>query len=382
MTTLFFLISFCLCYSSIQHSLLVVLPPWPSTYDMSESTIIQPCNVDGWFNSSFAAKFGITSYDWSNAKKLWSKVKPMNCEEDLVTQAEETKSINPDARVWVYRNLVKALPWFSSVRAKLEDPAYWGWFLHYKNASGNTATTNLYHDFEQTPSGDCGVGVECGEYLFDHRNASLLNWLIHEYTVSPTGVLNPNIDGLFIDDHWSASGPSEEDGRCIEIIGLSTKDVTEITQGWQANTDAVHTAMIKANAFAWQLLSFTDGSDQVNPRAQCAEWIRENCKANSSISQGPLMFGFTRVASRQPFPLPAFEQDLATFLLVRGPYAWLGYDWVGCSKPWERPAGMDIDYGVPTSDCKETQTGVFVREYSKATVTMDCTSWTANIKMK
>ena len=29
--------------------------------------------------------------------------------------------------------------------------------------------------------------------------------------------------------------------------------------------------------------------------------------------------------------LPYFEQDLATFLLVRGPYAWIGYVWSGCT---------------------------------------------------
>ena len=42
------------------------------------------------------------------------------------------------------RNFVKALPWFGSVREKLEDKQFWGYFLHYKNASGDTATTNLY----------------------------------------------------------------------------------------------------------------------------------------------------------------------------------------------------------------------------------------------
>jgi len=94
------------------------------------------------------------------------------------------------------------------------------------------------------------------------------------------------------------------------------------------------------------------------------------------------MFDFTRATSRLPFPLPAPEQDIATFLLVRGPYAWIGYGWIGCSKPWVRPPGVDIDYGEPTSDCKEIQTGVFTREYSKATITMDCPNWKATIKMK
>ena len=39
---------------------------------------------------------------------------------------------------------MKALPWFGSVREKLEDKQFWGYFLHYKNVSGDTATTNLY----------------------------------------------------------------------------------------------------------------------------------------------------------------------------------------------------------------------------------------------
>lgn len=43
---------------------------------------------------------------------------------------------------------------------------------------GPNATQNLFHDFEQTPKGDCGEGVECGEYVFNHRNASLLPFLL------------------------------------------------------------------------------------------------------------------------------------------------------------------------------------------------------------
>ena len=37
--------------------------------------------------------------------------------------------INPKAITWVYRNGIKALPWFTHVREKLEDPASWGWFM-------------------------------------------------------------------------------------------------------------------------------------------------------------------------------------------------------------------------------------------------------------
>ena len=40
----------------------------------------------------------------------------------------------------------------------------------------------MYHDFKQTPrNGDCGKGVECGEYVFNHRNSSLRPRLINTF---------------------------------------------------------------------------------------------------------------------------------------------------------------------------------------------------------
>ena len=82
------------------------------------------CNGSGWSSPERGASFGIVSYDWSNAKKQWAAAKPMDCEERLLTQAEMTKKAGPGTHAWVYRNVVKALPWFTSVREKLTDPMY------------------------------------------------------------------------------------------------------------------------------------------------------------------------------------------------------------------------------------------------------------------
>ncbi len=54
----------------------------------------------------------------------------MTCEENLAAQAEAVKTINPNT-IFVYRNFVKALPWFTSMSKKTQDPAYSGWFLTY-----------------------------------------------------------------------------------------------------------------------------------------------------------------------------------------------------------------------------------------------------------
>ena len=74
-------------------------------------------------------------------------------------------------------------------------------------------------------------------------------------------------------------------------------------------------------------------------------------------------------------------------LQVRGPYATFGYGWTGCADathPFTRPADLDVDYGVPIGFCAETGpgSGVFTREWTKATVTLDCNSFNATIAMK
>lgn len=184
------------------------------------------CNASGWFNVSVAASFGITSYDWSNNKAAWAKGRPMNDQELMLEQASMTSAANPDTRVFIYANLVKALPWLTYVREKISDPAYAGWFLRFKSGgslpNGSYHVPNcdpitgvcseFYHDQEQTPEVptpanpspdgvcdgycDCGA-VPCGEYLWDHRNDTLRPWLIAQL-VEP--IKAANISGYFVDE--------------------------------------------------------------------------------------------------------------------------------------------------------------------------------------
>ena len=82
--------------------------------------------------------------------------------------------------------------------------------------------------------------------------------------------------------------------------------------------------------------------------------------------------------------LQQFEQDLAAFLLVRSEFAWLGFGWGGCDRAYARPPLLDSDFGRPMELCKESATGsgVFSREWTRATVSLDTNSNTANITMK
>jgi hypothetical protein len=75
-------------------------------------------------------------------------------------------------------------------------------------------------------------------------------------------------------------------------------------------------------------------------------------------------------------------QDLATFLLVRGDYAWLGAGWAGCDCYPPFLSAFDVDYGVPTQPTySETSPGVFERVWTKATVSFDCNKYKGAITM-
>jgi hypothetical protein len=102
-----------------------------------------------------------------------------------------------------------------------------------------------------------------------------------------------------------------------------------------------------------------------------------------------MFFGFSRVAHSQGWypngSLPYPDQDVAAFLLTRGPWAYIGYGWTGCADadhPFTRPASLDADYGVPEGFCHEVADGVWTREWSKATVSLDCNTFSAKIAPK
>ena len=211
------------------------LPNYPPSYQMNKSTIIMPCNYTGFTDPATIKGWAIIDFDWSNARAIWATGHPMDCAERLVEQVEMLVASSPETRVWVYRNSIKALPWYTSVREKLQDPAYAAWHMKFKpqgpyyvspcdNNYNPPLCSDYYHDQTQTPefpsglhgtcaSPACDVGsVPVGEYLWDPRawnisinNQTLGEWFINDYLFDPTGGGNANVSGFFFDDVWGKS---------------------------------------------------------------------------------------------------------------------------------------------------------------------------------
>eukprot|EP01047_Picozoa_sp_COSAG01_P037649 COSAG01_NODE_3007_length_6730_cov_10.756899_4_plen_153_part_00 len=117
--------------------------------------------------------------------------------------------------------------------------------------------------------------------------------------------------------------------------------------------------------------------------AQCAADVRELCDPKSYAQKYAMVYTFAPGCHGSTSNLTDPDADIAAFLATRGGHAWLGHGWSGCSRVYQRPPALDVDYGQPIDKvCKETKPNVFVREWTKATVTVDCNSWKNTITMK
>jgi hypothetical protein len=396
--------------------------PWPQTWNLNASTIVMACNVSGDLDPAAVAAFAVVDLDWSSGKAAWAKERPMQADASLVRQALAVAAAVPGRRVFTYRNAILALPWFSDVRAKLADPAYAAWFVPFGPPTVNGTgwhvppcdsnynpplCSALYHGQVQTPhfpgqcaapACDCG-GVPCGEYQFDFRAANvsvngqtLAEWYVEDYFFGPTALGHAGIAGLYVDDFWSAAGPSETDPAAVQDMGLSPAAVADMVAAYRWLIARAGAAVTARGKWTWSEFLNNDPFQSINGgcpqpwvrQATCAADLRALCSAGAPAQSRTLLYGFAPgCPSLDPAHLASPQHDIANFQLVRGASAFLGSGWQGCSAAlrYEFPQELNADFGAPAGACAEAPpgSGVFVREFQRATVQMDCATWTPTI---
>ena len=418
------------------------LPTFKPSYDMFDSSIIMPCNYTGPFSTKVASEWGISDIDWSNSKAQWVQKHPMQSQEELVNAASNIRAVSNRTKVWVYRNLAWAPSWFTDVREKIiSNPE---WFIKFKKSPpyNNTKCTfnkcsDLFHSQFQTPeyqsgsveSGsctehcDCGDDVPCGWYLWNHSHPGCRKWLVEEHMMGNTAMGNDNIQGIFIDDVWDENGPELEGPGsefAVHDTGMSQEDVNTMQIEWRKTMDAANNAVIEAGGYTWRLFynNWTCANAPFK-KNECKEYMDVACSKEAPLEKNALFYGFSGMTGCSPgdddynendnqttstkanVKLKSMEdvasyfksgkdpiidkmQHLASFLLIRGPYAWLGWSWLGCGNFPFRPKELDIDYGIPLETCHPSanETGVYLREYTKSSIRVDCNKWEGTISMK
>lgn len=291
---------------------------------------------------------------------------------------------------------------------------------------------------------------QCGGYLWDHRNASLQKFLIDEFMLGPTGLGSSAISGFFIDgertttapsllrSHWiflsqrglgwaaqfpvdfwcsdllckdlgcscgdPRQGPSEIVNTSQADMGLTDRDIKDITIAWNNTMGMVERATLEKGGYTWSLMRGENNANaspqmlankaSVGHRLRCAAQLKEACMATSIFQTTANLFGVTFNSST--LELTQLEQDVAFFLLARGEYAWIGWGTWGMTWPFNaepahgtlpalphgvpKPPLLSRDFGAPVDKaCRPVSPGVFERRWTKGVVQLDCNTFTATL---
>eukprot|EP01116_Phalansterium_solitarium_P001606 TRINITY_DN11420_c0_g1_i1.p2 TRINITY_DN11420_c0_g1~~TRINITY_DN11420_c0_g1_i1.p2 ORF type:complete len:487 (-),score=117.32 TRINITY_DN11420_c0_g1_i1:129-1589(-) len=334
------------------------MPTWEPTWQLNASTCMQPANLTGYLDPAATARWGLISLDWANAHDLWvnfSDPTQASCEETLVEQARRIKAANPNTRVFVYRNMELALEWLASERRAMLNSSYAGFFLQYEHGTGHGNGT-VYN--EPIPEGS--------QYFWDFRNKLVWQYWIDVIAGGPLATDNPWVDGIFTDDF---SGIPAEHPNAPSNMGLSAQEVIDIATATQNAWTAVTNSLVAKQKYNWQMFGGYDGTGPTITQSNCQALMTQLCQP--STQQVPLMMGVNQAA---------VDQSVAAFLVVRGPYAYIGYGWIGQNvfPPWFDQ--FDLDVGKPLELCTQTSSGVFSRSWSNGLAAIDCNSWTATLK--
>ncbi len=95
----------------------------------------------------------------------------------------------------------------------------------------------------------------------------------------------------------------------------------------------------------------------------------------------PVAFASDRTAGRNLYNDSTAAQTIAAFQLARGDYWFFGVNWQNTLNDTVA-ALMLTDYGLPLSNMTNSSAFLFTREFERATVALDCATFTASFTPK
>ena len=182
--------------------------------------------------------------------------------------------------------------------------------------------------------------VPCGFYIWNHSSTTVVkgqtfqDWFINDYILNEVG-RSPLVSGFFWDDVWDPNcNIHDQVPRTCQDMGFkcplgdekcNDPRLVQLTKDYQKNMAALRNATLEAGKFAWQMLWTGGAEDSIGgtglhplvSKGSCATAIRSMCTATSPAQTRAMGYGM----SGQPNTRSAdLMQDLASFLLTRGPY--------------------------------------------------------------
>jgi hypothetical protein len=326
------------------------LPAAWQSYSLQESTVGfflgNASGMDSAAEEKAEVRLGVVGIGWqlNNIPSHHSNLETFEIEE-----AQRLKALRPGVRVMLTRESEATTTLYNSAKAKMFDPATQDWWVQCGNAPCN-GTWN-------SPAGNTP------KYFFNFTNRDAADWWVNEFIGAP--LRSPLVDGIYFDSAPVAGPPDHGNG-----------------QGGgpgRADAQAAFDRALKliASMGKWASAWNNDGQS-LFPK----QGLQPDAKDYSRDSCSSLMKEWIRLGRRtshtlqiQVGTLAPRNETLAAFLVARGASAILEYPIGGTystASDYGFPALMAADFGKPAGDALEVHPGVFRREWTKATVELDC----------
>ena len=359
--------------------------PWPSTYNLSRSTMVfvdgNHSGPDNAARAAAEARYGMVTFGWETEVCATARPAspPRACtyagtEAALDAAAARLKAINSDVKVALYRNTELGLSIYKDQCEKMYDPAYSGFYL--KNSSGkliNERAAFPGDGVSACPGEPPAGGWFMDQQFTDFRNASAAAWFVD--TVVGRVARSPHADGVWFDDPSGVGAEHPAVTKAFSPAQLAEmRAATAVTLQRAAASLIASGKPLNFNVRGVGLRGVTPviGTAKGRDTQVCIAALRAGAALGATNAPSVYQLAFTPNGSS--VAAADFQQHLAAFLLTRGQYSWFGFSWISAYIPPWYPE-WDWDVGTPSGAMVEHAGGVFSRVWSKGTVVINCTSW-------
>ena len=269
-----------------------------------------------------------------------------------IAEATALKALRPDAKVMVLRNTEVATVFWDSAKAKMFDNTTQSWWTQ----CGDKPCQGVW----SSPAGNTP------KYFFNFSNPDLAQWWVEDFV---GGVLDNDLfDGVYFDCSCGAPPGDHLDQQRMQADAQVAFD--------QA---LARIAAAGKWASAWNSDgAITKAGDACSSSVRT--WIEKGANPNVTLQVLAPSFKHLPPASAPPTTM-AGNNTVAAFLIARGASAMLELPVKGAyglADTYGWSPLFDADFGEPDGPGREIISGVFTREWSKATVTLDCNTFTSN----
>ena len=289
--------------------------------------------------------------------------------------ARATKASFPGTRILEYR-ITDAVPYTKVVHdAMVQHPDWFVRWHHAPNANGSICVVPPEAETNR-PGDNCSWPIQAAAY--DWNVSDVRDWYFRE-VIEPVMVAG---DGVWLD----GDGPDNGAYQCSGSYSWGKLPAPyPALDADEVDAFCVGENLVQAAAHEWL---FTNGGMDGQ-----ACWVYQNdfpkpsdtplsCAAKLRAMDHfetvrPVAFASDRCGGNGGYSDETAAQTIAAFLLTRGAYWFLGVNWVD-QLNLTVAALMLTDYGEPLGNMTNSSAFVFKREYTGATVALDCSSFTAS----